>query len=132
MSELSQIEAEGVTYDLRDDGAVRQNQGTENAGKSLVIGSDGMVVPVNGAEAFSVTLTAAGWSEKVQTVTDSRFQTEGAAYTVAPAAASFAEYGKAAVYAEDVTEAGKMTFHCETVPTETLTVNILKQGATGT
>lgn len=45
MAELNQIEAEGVVYDLRDDGAVRQDQGTENAGKALVIGPDGKVVP---------------------------------------------------------------------------------------
>ena len=36
-------------YPLRDIGAVRTDQGTENAGKVLGIGSDGMVTPVEGA-----------------------------------------------------------------------------------
>lgn len=64
MSELSQIEAEGVTYDLRDDGAVRQDQGKENAGKSLVIGNDGMVMlgKAGGTDRVSATLSAAGWT----------------------------------------------------------------------
>lgn len=35
-------------YPLRDIGAVRTDQGTENAGKVLGIGSDGMVTPVEG------------------------------------------------------------------------------------
>ena len=35
-------------YPLRDIGAVRTDQGTENAGKVLGIGSDGMVTPVDG------------------------------------------------------------------------------------
>ena len=37
-------------YPLRDIGAVRTDQGTENAGKVLGIGSDGMVTPVEGAD----------------------------------------------------------------------------------
>ena len=37
-------------YPLRDIGAVRTDQGTENAGKVLGIGSDGMVTPVEGVD----------------------------------------------------------------------------------
>ena len=37
-------------YPLRDIGAVRTDQGTENAGKVLGIGSDGMVTPVEGSD----------------------------------------------------------------------------------
>ena len=37
-------------YPLRDIGAVRTDQGTENAGKVLGIGSDGMVTPVEGTD----------------------------------------------------------------------------------
>ena len=37
-------------YPLRDIGAVRTDQGTENAGKVLGVGSDGMVTPVEGAD----------------------------------------------------------------------------------
>ena len=37
-------------YPLRDIGAVRKDQGTENAGKVLGIGSDGMVTPVEGTD----------------------------------------------------------------------------------
>lgn len=64
MAELNQIEAEGVVYDLRDDGAVRQDQGTENAGKALVIGNNGKVTPgkAGGTDRVSVTLSASGWT----------------------------------------------------------------------
>lgn len=48
MSELKQIEVEGVVYDVRDAGAVRKAQGADNAGKLLGIGTDGNVGPVNG------------------------------------------------------------------------------------
>lgn len=81
------------------------------------------------ADSFTVTLTAAGWSAGAQTVSDSRFITSGYAYTVCPAGDSFAGYTEAVIYADDVTTAGKMTFHCGETPTKNLTVNILRTEA---
>ena len=82
------------------------------------------------AVSFTVTLTAAGWSGNAQTVSNSKFVTSGYAYTVCPAGDSFAGYAEAVIYADDVTTAGKMTFHCNEVPTANLTVNILRTEAT--
>ena len=76
--------------------------------------------------AFTVTLTAAGWADNAQTVSDARFVSTGYAYTVAPASSSFADYADAMVYADDVTTNGQMVFHCDSAPTADLTVNIVR------
>lgn len=82
------------------------------------------------ADSFTVTLTAAGWSADTQTVSDSRFITSGYAYTVCPAGDSFKDYAEAMIYADNVTTAGRMSFHCDVTPTKNLTVNILRTEAT--
>lgn len=82
------------------------------------------------AVSFTVTLTAAGWSGNKQVVSNSKFLASGYAYTVCPAGDSFAGYAEAVIYADDVTTAGKMTFHCNEAPTVNLTVNILRTEAT--
>ena len=76
--------------------------------------------------AFTVTLTSAGWSDNAQTISDSKFVSSGFAYTVSPASGSFADYADAMVYADDVTTNGRMVFHCDSVPTANLTVNIVR------
>lgn len=79
-----------------------------------------------GAE-FTVTLAAANWSSKTQTVSNAAFAVSGYSYIVAPASASYAAYASAQIYADDVTVAGSMTFHCvDDEPSGDLTVNILK------
>ena len=75
---------------------------------------------------FAVTLSASGWSNNAQTISDSRFVSSGYAYTVAPASGSFADYADAMVYADDVTADGQMVFHCDSTPTADLTVNIVR------
>lgn len=81
------------------------------------------------AVSFAVTLTADGWSGNAQTVSNGNFAASGYAYTVAPASGSFAAYASAVIYADDVTAAGEMTFHCGETPTEDLAVNILRTEA---
>ena len=76
--------------------------------------------------AFTVTLTAAGWSDNAQTISNEKFVSVGYAYTVAPASGSFANYADAMVYADDVTADGQMVFHCDSTPTADLTVNIVR------
>ena len=82
------------------------------------------------ADSFTVTLTAAGWSAGTQIVSDSRFIASGYAYTVCPAGDSFKDYAEAMIYADNVTTAGRMSFHCDVTPTKNLTVNILRTEAT--
>jgi len=79
-----------------------------------------------GALSFTVTLTSNGWSSNTQTITDSRFATSGYAYTVSPASASRTAYNDSNVYADDVTVASKMTFHCDSAPSSNLTVNVIR------
>ena len=76
--------------------------------------------------AFTVTLTAAGWADNVQTISNEKFVPVGYAYTVAPASGSFANYAEAMIYADDVTTNGQMVFHCDSTPTADLTVNIVR------
>ena len=83
----------------------------------------------NKAVAFTVTLSASGWSGNAHTVSDARFLTGNYAYSVAPDSGSFAAYGESVIYADNVTTAGKMQFHCGEVPTADLTVNILRMEA---
>lgn len=78
------------------------------------------------ALSFTVTLTVAGWSGNAQTISNSNFAASGYAYTVCPASGSHEAYAKSMIYADDVTTAGKMTFHCGEKPTANLTVNILR------
>lgn len=79
-----------------------------------------------GAKTFTVKLSSGGWRNNVQTITSNNFATSGFAYTVSPATASRAAYIDAGVYADDVTENSKMTFHCESVPATALTVVIMR------
>ena len=76
--------------------------------------------------AFTVTLTAAGWSDNAQTISNEKFVSAGYAYTVAPASGSFANYAEATIYADDVTTNGQMVFHCDSAPTADLTVNVVR------
>lgn len=79
--------------------------------------------------AFSITLPAAGWVNGAQTIQDSRFLAAGYAYTVSPAAESFAAYGQSLIYAGDVETDGAMVFRCGDTPGQDLTVNILRSEA---
>lgn len=78
------------------------------------------------ALSFTVTLTESGWNANAQTVSNSNFAVSGYAYTVCPSSGSHEAYAQAAIYADDVTVAGKITFHCSSSPVAMLTVNILR------
>lgn len=84
----------------------------------------------NGFKAFTVTLLAASWSSNEQTISNANFLASGYAFIVSPASGSFTDYGTAQIYADDVTTDGSMTFHCSSVPTSDLTVNIARTVAT--
>lgn len=88
---------------------------------SSVNGQTGAVTTANG---FTITLSSSGWSSNTQTITNSNFVTSGYIYNVTPASSSYLAYGESQIYADDVTVANKITFHCQKVPTTNLTVNI--------
>lgn len=111
--------------------AVNDKQGTISASGVLKGNGSGTVTAATkgtdyGALAFTVTLTAAGWSSNAQTVSNANFLASGYGYIVSPASGSFAAYGSAQIYADDVTTAGRMTFHCTDAPSTALTVNIAR------
>lgn len=81
---------------------------------------------IAGFLSFTITLTSSGWSSDAQTISNSNFINSGYAYIVSPASTSFEAYGTAQVFADDVTTAGRMTFHCVDTPDENLLVNIIR------
>lgn len=100
----------GVKEELSTDAAANlQNQ--INTNKSLKL---------------ELTLSASGWSNNQQTLTNSNLIASGYTYIVGPAYASKKNYDKAKVEAKDVTINGKITFVCSKVPTASLTVQVLR------
>lgn len=95
-------------------------KGTGSAVQAATKGTD------YGALSFTVTLAAANWAGNAQTVSNANFITTGYAFIVSPESSSFANYAAAVIFADDVTTAGSMTFHCSTTPTSDLTVNIVR------
>ena len=78
------------------------------------------------AISFTITLAASSWSDNAQTVSNAYFIASGYAYTVCPSASNYTAYADAQIYADDVTTNGSITFHCANVPTDNLTVNVLR------
>ena len=78
------------------------------------------------ADIFTVTLSASGWSDNSQKVSDERFAVSGYAYITNPADADFAKWAAAMIRGQDVTTAGQMAFTCEETPAENITVKILR------
>ena len=79
-----------------------------------------------GSSATMVTLSANGWSNNAQTVSNAFFVASGYYYIVVPSGLSTAEFASCSVYADNVTTSGQMVFHCTTVPSTNLEVNVMK------
>ena len=117
---------EGLATQEYVDGKVPNGGTTGQVLKKTETGTEWADEKSNKAIAFTVTLSASGWSGKAQTVSDARFLTGNYAYSVAPDSGSFAPYGESVIYADNVTTAGQMQFHCGEVPTADLTVNVMR------
>lgn len=115
-----------------DIGTVLQSKQDEITASGILKGngSGGVSAATKGTDfgglAFTVTLTAAGWSNNAQTVINANFLASGYGYIVTPASASFADYAAAVIYADNVTTDGSMIFHCSAAPSSDLTVNIMR------
>lgn len=102
MANISAIKLpNNVTYDLKDNGALRLTNIFQT----------------------SASLSTSGWSSYKQTVTVSGV-TSSSAVIVSPAPASFETYGDMGIYCS-AQGTNSLTFTCETVPSAALTVNIL-------
>ena len=107
-------------------GGLYRDDGTTTVEASLTEISTTLQKKAEKSVAFTVTLTASGWADNAQTVSNEKFMPAGYAYTVAPESGSFANYADAMVYADDVTTNGQMVFHCDSTPTADLTVNVVR------
>ena len=76
-------------------------------------------------------LTVAGWTAETggykQTLTISGLAVTGYAYTVYPNSAQYKVWTEAGIYADDISTANSITFHCTTKPTVAVAVNIKKE-----
>ena len=77
---------------------------------------------------FNVTLTVGSWSTSSfsQRVSDSRLLTGNYDYIITPAPGSFSDYAAGDVYAGEITTDGRITFYCDVIPINDLTVNIIR------
>lgn len=78
-----------------------------------------------GSEAFQVTLTTS-WTNNAQTISNNKFEASGYSYMITPSGTSTSDFLSCEVYADDVTTNGQMTFHCYTIPSNAIVVNVLK------
>jgi len=88
-----------------------------NQGRALNEGKQNAVVNATG------TLTVAGWSSNTQTISVTEV-TASNTVIVSPAPASFADYGNAKIHCS-AQGPGTLTFTCDTVPTNAITVNVV-------
>lgn len=78
-------------------------------------------------DGITVTLPAANWSGRAQTVKDEFFVANSKyRYIVGGDADCYTTYSETGVRAENVTVDGEITFRCEVAPDEDLTVNIIR------
>lgn len=78
------------------------------------------------AVAFTVTLTADGWSGNSQTAANDLFLAEGYAYFTNPADGDYTAWNEGMVRGQDVTTDGQMHFTCSETPSGNITVKIIR------
>ena len=93
-------------------------------GKDGVDGQDGR--PGADPFAFTVTLATASWSNGSQTISNANFLTGDYCYMVYASPSSTYAWQDADVYADDVTTAGQMTFHCDVTPSSDIVANVIR------
>ena len=94
------------------------------------LGSGSVTAAVKGTDyaalSFTVTLLPNNWVNSTQTISNENFALSGYSYIVSPTGTWFNQYGSCGIYADDVSTAGQMTFHCSNNPTDDLVVNIVR------
>ena len=108
----------------------KQDKLTGTQGQVVGFDSSGNAIatepPSVSAVAFTVTLTAGGWSGNSQTVTDDLFVADGYAYFTNPADGDYTAWNEAMVRGQDVTADGQMPFTCAEAPSGNITVKIIR------
>ena len=105
---------------------IQGEQGVPGAdGKDGKDGADGR--PGANPFAFTVTLASASWSNGAQTVSNANFLAgSGYCYMVYASPSSTYAWQDSDVYADDVTTAGQMVFHCDVTPSADLVANVIR------
>ena len=92
--------------------------------------SDKPVIPEKN-KVLTGSLTVSDWTDETggfkQILTVSGLAAAGYTYTVYPDSAQYKAWTEAGIYADDVTTANQMTFHCTAKPTAAVSVNIKKE-----
>ena len=99
------------------------------AGQTGATGATGPTGPKGDptpAVAFTVTLTAGGWSGNSQTAANDLFLAEGYAYFTNPADGDYTAWNEGMVRGQDVTTDGQMPFTCSETPSGNITVKIIR------
>ncbi len=110
--------------DMHDASVIYQRSGTYSAGS--ITWGEWETFNAGGSKAFTVELKSASWSNNTQTVSNNYFIADGYAFIVSPASANYSAYTSAQIYPDDVSTNGQLTFHCGTIPTGDITVNIVR------
>lgn len=76
--------------------------------------------------AFTVTLPSANWSAGVQTISNANFLVGDYCYMVYASPSSTYAWQDSDVYADDVTTAGQMVFHCDVTPSADIVANVIR------
>lgn len=93
---------------------------------ALVTTNEALALKSDKGVAFTITLTAEGWLNGAQTVSNELFLANGYAYIGSPSSESFPDFASAQVRPEDTPANGALTFYADTTPTASLTVNVLR------
>lgn len=76
---------------------------------------------------ITITLPANGWSGRAQTIQNAGFLADSNYWYLVDAEASdYQTACECGIRADNVTTDGQMTFHCEIVPENALTINIIR------
>ena len=87
---------------------------------------EGLADEITEVKVFTVSLTASGWSGKTQYVNNSEFVANGFVYIVGPDDENEEAYHGAGIKACSVTTNGRCKFTCEDVPSEIVSVTVIK------
>ena len=121
---------DAVSGTWKNNGTIQGAQGpTGPAGPTGPTGATGPTGPKGDptpAVAFTVTLTAGGWSGNSQTAANDLFLAEGYAYFTNPADGDYTAWNEGMVRGQDVTTDGQMPFTCSETPSGNITVKIIR------
>ena len=80
----------------------------------------------NAFKAFTLTLSVNSWNNNAQTISNANFLASGYSYIVCASVSNLSEYNSSAIYADNITVDGEITFYCDLEPESDLIVDIVR------